>query len=109
MMSDSAAGVMSAAPRPCAARAAMSSLAPPAKPDISEAVVNTAMPARKTRRRGSKVGDAAAEQQPPAGGKQVRGDEPRQVAAGQVQRPADARQGGIDDTDVEDDEDLGDE
>ncbi len=52
------------------------------------------------------VGDAAAEQQASAGHHQVGGDQPLQVAAAQVQGLTDRGQRGVDDGDVEDDEDL---
>ncbi len=44
-------GVTSAAPRPCTARAAMSTSTDPASPATNEAAVNTASPARNSRRR----------------------------------------------------------
>ncbi len=53
------------------------------------------------------VGDPAAEQQAAAGEQQVGGDEPLQVAAAQAQRLPDGRQCGVDDGDVQDDQDLG--
>ena len=53
------------------------------------------------------VGDAAAEEQTAAGQQQVGGDQPLQVAAAQAQRLADGRQRGVDDGDVEHDQDLG--
>ena len=53
-MRDSAAGVIRAAPRPWAARAAIRAAAVEAKPLKREAVVKMAMPVRNTRRRGSK-------------------------------------------------------
>jgi len=51
MMIDSAAGVSSAAPAPCAARATISSIGLCASPLASEAVVNSPTPARNARRR----------------------------------------------------------
>ena len=107
MTSDRAAGVIRAAPRPWVARAAMSSAALLAKPLTREAPVKMVMPVRNTRCRGTQVGDAAAEQQAAAGHQQVGGDQPLQVAAAQAQRLADGRQRGVDDGDVEHDQDLG--
>ncbi len=49
--SASAAGVASAAPTPCATRAPISICCDPAKPSASDAVPNTAVPARNMRRR----------------------------------------------------------
>ena len=44
-------GVASAAPAPCSTRPASSTLSPVASPEISEAAVNSAVPARNSRRR----------------------------------------------------------
>ena len=65
MMIDRAAGVMRAAPRPCAARVPMSSPALPAKPDSSDATVNTPIPTRKTRLRGSRSATRPPSSRPP--------------------------------------------
>ena len=53
VMIDSVAGFISAAPTPCTVRAAMSELAPPARPHHSEAPVKTTRPAMKIARRPS--------------------------------------------------------
>ena len=51
MMIESAAGEMIAAPRPCTARAAISTPSDQARPQRSDAIVKTTTPTRKTRRR----------------------------------------------------------
>jgi hypothetical protein len=51
VMIDSAAGVTNAAPMPCTARMAISSPGDSAKPPISDAAVNSAMPEANTARR----------------------------------------------------------
>ena len=51
---ESAAGEMIAAPRPCAARAAISCASVAAKPAASEATATSIRPAMKTRRRPSR-------------------------------------------------------
>ena len=106
MISDSAAGVMRAALSPWAARAAMSSVALLAKPLSIDALVNRVSPVRKTRRRDSRSAMRPPSSRPAAGHHQVGGDEPLQVAAAQVQGLTDRRQRGVDDRDVEHDEDL---
>ena len=56
---------------------------------------------------GEQVGDPASEEQAAAGHHQVGGDQPLQLAALEVQGAADGGQGGVDDRDVQDDQDLG--
>ena len=56
---------------------------------------------------GQEVGDAATEQEASAGHHQVGGDQPLEVFAGEAEVPSDAGQCGVDDGDVEDDQDLG--
>ena len=51
VIADSAAGATSAAPTPCATRAAISSAPDPVRPQASEPSVNSTMPASSTRRR----------------------------------------------------------
>ena len=84
MMIANAAGVISAAPNPCAARAPTNTPAVEANPLTSDAVVKTARPVIRTRRRDSRSADPTAEQQSAAGDQQVRGDHPLQVAAAQL-------------------------
>ena len=50
MITDSAIAETTAPPRPCTARATMSTACDPASPQASEASVNTAIPSRKSRR-----------------------------------------------------------
>jgi hypothetical protein len=53
-MIESVAGFMSAAPTPCTVRAAISELAPPARPHQSDAPVKMTRPAMKMARRPSR-------------------------------------------------------
>ena len=107
MISDRADGVSSAALRPWIDRVAMSWPPVSAKPLSSEAAVKRPSPVRKTVAPREQVGDAAAEQEAAAGHHQVRRDQPLQLAAVEAQGAPDRGQGGVDDRDVEDDEDLG--
>ncbi len=65
MIRDSAAGVISAAPTPCAPRARTISLALEANPLTSEAAVNTNMPVMKTRCLGSRSAIRPPRRRPP--------------------------------------------
>ena len=104
--SDSAAGEMSAAPRPCAARAAMSQTSLWARPpsegrgrEEDQAGHEQAPPAEQ-------VGQPAAEQEEAAEGQRVGVDDPGQVVLAEVQRAADRGQRDVDDRGVEDDDEL---
>ena len=101
MMIANAAGVISAAPAPCAARAPIRTPAVDAKPLTNEALVNMNRPVTSTRSPGQQIGDPAAQQQSAAGHQQVRGDQPLQVTAAQMQLGTDGRQSGVDDRDVQ--------
>ena len=65
MTSESAAGVINAAPSPWAARVVMRTPALAANPPINEAVVKTIRPMRKTRRRGSRSAIRPPSSKPP--------------------------------------------
>ena len=109
MISESADGVSSAALRPWTARAAMSWFPLSANPLTREATVNRPRPGQEDASPGEQVGDAAAEEQAAAGHHQVGRDQPLQLAAFEVELGADGRQRGVDDRDVEHDQDLGDQ
>ena len=85
MISDSAAGVIKAAPRPCPARAPISTPAFAASPLVIDAIVKIGDAGEEHLLAGEHVGDPAAEQQAAAGGQQVRRDQPLQRAAPQVE------------------------
>jgi len=65
MMIANAAGVISAPPNPCAARAPIKTPAVEAKPLTSDAVVNTAKPVSRTRRRDSRSAIRPPSSSPP--------------------------------------------
>ena len=107
MISESAEGVSSAALRPWTARAAMSWLPLSANPLTSGGDGEQGQAGQEDAASREQVGDAAAEEQAAAGHHQVGRDQPLQLAAVEVQRAADGGQGGVDDGDVEHDQDLG--
>ena len=104
---ESAAGEMIAAPRPCAARAAISWPSVEEKPAASEATATSSSPRHEDFAPAEQVGRAAAEQEEAAEGEDVGVDDPGQVLLGEVERVADRRQGDVDDRGVEDDDELG--
>ena len=83
--SDSAAGSIIAAPRPCARRAPTSTPALPANPPISEDSANSAVPATQDAAAAEQVAGPAAEQHETAVGEQVAAEHPLQALHGEVQ------------------------
>ena len=96
-------GAAIAAPTPCRARAASSQAADWASPPSSEATVNSAMPATKTRRRPRMSPGARAEQQQAAEGQGVGVLDPGEAGGREAEGGVDVGQGGDDHRDVEDD------
>src|SRR5215207_8357064 len=102
----SADGAISAAPAPCAARAAISTPVVSARPAARDAPARIAQPAANTRRAPSR-----SERRPPSSSKAAEGDDisvedPREVLGAEAEVRADLGQGHADDRGVHDHHEL---
>ena len=86
MMIESAAGEMIAAPKPCTARAPISTPSDHASPQRNDAIVKTVDADEEHAAPSEQVGGASAEQQEAAEGDRVGGDHPLEVRPGEVER-----------------------
>ena len=103
----SAAGVASAAPRPCRARAPMSMPWEVASPSASDARPKMAVPARKILRRPARSAARPPSRIRPPNSKYVGVDHPGQRRLGEAQAGLDGRQGDVDHGLIEKDHELG--
>ena len=104
---DSAAGAISAPPRPWTSRAAMSRPETAGEAAEERGGGEQRRPGDEDPPAAEPVGELAAEQEEAAEGQRVAGDDPRQVlGALDVQRPCDVGQGDVHDADVEHDHEL---
>ena len=90
-----------AAPVPCTARATISVTPSAASPHTSEAIVNTPTPDEERPLVPDGVADAPADQQQPAEGQHVSGDDPALAGVGQIEFGLQPRQRDDDDGAVE--------
>jgi len=91
---------MMAAPRPCAARAAISSQSVGATPHRSEAAVNRTRPASSSSRADQITESSDADDQG-GDGEEIRKDDPLDLLEGGVERLCQGRQGNVGDAGAE--------